>query len=114
MNNLLLEASKDGNPFFSKSIDHLKTADGEPLFPEVFELPSWESLREYEDLNDFVIGITGFMLDTIDPFDLLVVSASNEENVLLWSIEIKLNGNEISLRTIDWKNDSCVFKHDAE
>ena len=54
------------------------------------------------------------MLDTIDPFDLLVVSASNEENVLLWSIEIKLNGNEISLRTIDWKNDSCVFKHDAE
>ena len=54
------------------------------------------------------------MLDTIDPFDLLIVSASNEENVLLWSIEIKLNGNEISLRTIDWINDSCVFKHEAE
>ena len=114
MNNLLLEASKDGNPFFSKSIDNLKTAEGHPLFPEVFEIPSCEALQNYEELNDFVIGITSFMLETIDPFDLLVVSASDEENVLLWSIEIKLNGTEISLRTIDWKNDSCIFKHETE
>lgn len=114
MNNLLLEASRDGHPFFSKSIDHLKTAEGEPLFPEVFEIPTCEALREYEALNNFVIGITGFMLDTIEPFDLLVISASNEDKVLLWSIEITLNENEISLRTIDWINDSCIFRHEAE
>ncbi|MCI6858814.1 MAG: hypothetical protein MR867_05940 [Eubacterium sp.] len=110
MNNLLIEASKEGKPFFSKSIDCLKTVDGEDLFPEVFEIPSCEALHEYEDLNDFVIGITGFMMEMIDPFDLLVVTSSDEENVLLWSIEIKLDGTEISLRTIDWKNSSCVYR----
>lgn len=113
MNNLLLEASRNGEPFFSKSIDCLKTGDGQDLFPEVFEMTSCEELRSYEDLNDFVLGITGFMMDSIDPFDLLVVTAANEEQVLLWSIEIKVNGRELSLRTIDWKNENCVFKHDT-
>ena len=113
MNNLLLEASKDGQPFFSKSIDSLKTADGESLFPEVFQIDSCEMLQSYEDLNDFVLGITGFMLDSIEPFDLLVVTSSNQDKVLLWSIEIKLDGNEIYLRTIDWKNEQCIFKHES-
>ena len=111
-NILLIEASKDGEPFFSKSIETLATEDGEEMFPEIFEMTACSQLREYEELNDFVIAITGFMMDSIDPFDLLVITASSEENVLRWSLEIKLDGSEISLRTIDWKNGQCVYKHE--
>lgn len=28
-------------------------------------------------------------------------------------IEIRLKGREISLRTIDWKNEDCVFRHEG-
>lgn len=114
MNNiLLLEASMSGQPFFSKSIDNFETEEGEALFPEVFEMTACSQLKEYEELNDFVIAITSYMLSSIDPFDLLVVTAASEDNILRWSLEIKLDGNEISLRTIDWKNGQTVFRHDA-
>lgn len=113
MNNiLLLEASMSGQPFFSKSIDNLETEDGEQLFPEIFELTACSQLKEYENLNDFVIAITSYMLESIDPFDLLVVTAASEENILRWSLEIKLEGTEITVRTIDWKNGQTVYKHE--
>lgn len=111
-NILLLEASLEGQPFFSKSIDNFETEDGEQLFPEIFELTACSQLKEYEDLSDFVIAITSYMLETIDPFDLLLVTAANEDNILRWSLEIKLDGSEISLRTIDWKNGQAVYKHE--
>ena len=111
-NQLILEASLDGNPFFKKSIRSLGTQDGEEMFPEIFEITTCSQLREYEDLNDFTLAITGYMLDSLDPFDLLLITAASEENILRWSLEIRLNGNEISLRTIDWKNGQCVYRHE--
>ena len=109
-NTLTLEASMDGQPFFSKSIQTLSTNDGEEMFPEIFEITTCSQLREYEELNDFVIAITGFMMESIEPFDLLVITASNDENILRWSLEISLNGTEISLRTIDWMNGQCIYR----
>ena len=109
-NTLTLEASNDGKPFFSRSIHTLSTNDGEEMFPEIFEITACSQLQEYEQLNDFVIAITGFMLESIDPFDLLLITASNDENILRWSLEIKLDGTEISLRTIDWKNGQCLYR----
>ena len=111
-NQLLIEASLNGNPFFRKTIKTLGTQDGEEMFPDIFEITTCSQLEEYEDLNDFILSITGFMLDSIDPFDLLLITASSEENILRWSLEIHLNGDEISLRTIDWKNGQCVYRHD--
>ena len=111
-NQLLIEASMEGNPFFWKTIKTLGTQDGEEMFPDIFEITTCSQLEEYEELNDFILAITGFMLDSIDPFDLLLITASNEENILRWSLEIHLKGNEISLRTIDWKNGQCVYRHD--
>ena len=111
-NQLLIEASLDGNPFFRKTIKTLGTQDGEEMFPDIFEITTCSQLEEYEELNDFILSITGFMLDSIDPFDLLLITASSEENILRWSLEIHLNGDEISLRTIDWKNGQCVYRHD--
>lgn len=111
-NKLLIEASLEGNPFFRKTIKTLGTQDGEEMFPEIFEITTCSQLEEYEELNDFILAITGFMLDSIDPFDLLLITASSEENILRWSLEIHLNGDEISLRTIDWKNGQCVYRHD--
>ena len=110
-NILMIEASMEEKPFFSKSIDTLASADGEEMFPEIFEITTCSQLREYEELNDFAIAITGFMIDSIDPFDLLLITAANEENILRWSLEIKLDGDQISLRTIDWKNGQCVYRH---
>ena len=111
-NQLLIEASLNGNPFFRKTVKTLGTQDGEEMFPDIFEITTCSQLEEYEDLNDFILSITGFMLDSIDPFDLLLITASSEENILRWSLEIHLNGDEISLRTIDWKNGQCVYRHD--
>ena len=111
-NQLLIEASLNGNPFFRKTIKTLGTQDGEEMFPDIFEITTCSQLEEYEDLNDFILSITGFMLDSIDPFDLLLITASSKENILRWSLEIHLNGDEISLRTIDWKNGQCVYRHD--
>ena len=111
-NQLLIEASLNGNPFFRKTIKTLGTQDGEEMFPDIFEITTCSQLEEYEDLNDFILSITGFMLDSIDPFDLLLITSSSEENILRWSLEIHLNGDEISLRTIDWKNGQCVYRHD--
>ncbi len=111
-NQLLIEASLKGNPFFQKTIKTLGTQDGEEMFPDIFEITTCSQLEEYEELNDFILSITGFMLDSIDPFDLLLITASSEENILRWSLEIHLNGNEISLRTIDWKNGQCVYRHE--
>ena len=111
-NQLLIEASLNGNPFFRKTIKTLGTQDGEEMFPDIFEITTCSQLEEYEDLNDFILSITGFMLDSIDPFDMLLITASSEENILRWSLEIHLNGDEISLRTIDWKNGQCVYRHD--
>lgn len=111
-NQLLIEASLEGNPFFQKTIKTLGTRDGDEMFPEIFEITTCSQLEEYEELNDFILAITGFMLDSIDPFDLLLITASSEDNILRWSLEIQLKGNEISLRTIDWKNGQCVYRHD--
>lgn len=113
-NILMIEASLEGNPFFSKSIDSLSTADGEEMFPEIFEITTASQLEEYEELGDFAIAMTSFMLDSIDPFDLLVITAANSDNILRWSLEIQLNGDEIGLRTIDWKNGQCVYRHSDE
>ncbi|MDO4976516.1 MAG: hypothetical protein Q4E53_04555 [Eubacteriales bacterium] len=112
-NILMIEASLKENPFFSKSIETLGCDEnGEEMFGEVFEITTCSQLREYEELNDFAIAITSFMMDAIDPFDLLVVTAASDENILRWSLEIKLEGDQISLRTIDWKNGQCVYKHE--
>ena len=111
-NQLLIEASLEGNPFFQKTIKTLGTQDGEEMFPDIFEITTCSQLEEYQELNDFILSVTGFMLDSIDPFDLLLITASSEENILRWSLEIHLNGDEISLRTIDWKNGQCVYRHD--
>ncbi len=115
MNNILMiEASLKGNPFFSKSISSLGTEDGEEMFPEIFEITTCSQLQEYEDLNDFAVSMTNFMIDSIDPFDLLVITAASEENILRWSLEIKLEDNQIGLRTIDWKNGQCVYRKGEE
>ena len=111
-NQLLIEASMEGKPFFRKAIKTLGSQDGEEMFPDIFEITTCSQLEEYEDLNDFVLSITRFMLDSIDPFDLLLITASSEENILRWSLEIQLREDEISLRTIDWKNGQCVYRHD--
>ncbi len=111
-NQLLIEASLEGNPFFRKTIKTLGTQDGEEMFPDIFEITTCSQLEEYEELNDFILSITGFMMDSIDPFDLLLITASSEENILRWSLEIHLQGDEISMRTIDWKNGQCVYRHD--
>ncbi len=110
----MIEASMEEKPFFSKSIDTLSTADGEEMFPEIFEITTCSQLQEYEELGDFAIAITSFMIDSIDPFDLLVITAASEENILRWSLEIRLEGDQISLRTIDWKNGQCLYRHDGE
>ncbi len=110
-NRLILEASLEGKPFFSKSIETLGSESGEEMFPEIFEITSCSQLTEYEDLNDFVLAITGFMMETIDPFDMLLITAKSQEEILRWSLEISLKGTEISLRTIDWKNGQCLYRH---
>ena len=111
MRNILwIEASRKGQAFFSKSIENLATEDGEEMYPEVFEITTCSQLEEYEDLSDFAIAITTYMIDSIDPFDLLLITASSEENILRWSLQIHLEGEELQLHTIDWKNGQCVYK----
>ena len=110
-NILMIEASKGEEPFFSKSIDTLAADDGQEMFPEIFEITTCSQLQEYEELADFAIAMTNFMLDTIDPFDMLVITAASEEsNILRWSLQIHLQGDQISLQTIDWKNGQCVYR----
>ncbi len=113
-NILILEASQTGSPFFSKSIESLETADGEEMFPEIFEITTCSQLKEYEDLNDFIIEITSSMMDSLDPFDLLVITAASEENILRWSIQISIDGTELSVKTIDWKDGQHVYRREEE
>lgn len=114
-NVLIIEASLNEKPFFSKSIETLGyDENGQEMFSEIFEITTCNQLREYEELNDFAIAITSFMMEAIDPFDLLVVTAASDENILRWSLEIKIEGDQINLRTIDWKNGQCLYRHEGE
>lgn len=112
-NVLILEASLEGKPFFSRSVETLASAAGEEMFPEIFEITSCNQLKEYEELNDFIIAITSSMMESIDPFDLLVITAASENNVLRWSLQIQVNGTELSVNTIDWKDGQHVYRHDG-
>jgi hypothetical protein len=83
------------------------------LFPEVFDYNTAFRMQNYKHLGTFAVAMTGISEEELgEGFNnLMVTLISGEDDAFIWSVDINIEGDNLSYGVIDWRKDGETFKY---